>query len=211
MKALIINFNRLTLPRRMADWLYEHDCEPIFIDNASTYQPLKDYYATCRYKVVEMYHNFGHTVVWSQDIVNKLGIKGRYIVTDSDLDLSFIPKDFLKVLNKGLDKYPQFDKCGLSLEINDLPDSSEGAFIRKIETKYWQKPLDNMYFEAPTDTTFALYQVNRYSLSGIRTNRPYTARHLPWYYTRFDLLPEDERNYFQTANESSSGKKRILP
>jgi hypothetical protein len=211
MKVLIINFNRLTLPSRMADWLADHGCEPIFIDNASTYEPLKEYYLRCPYRVVEMYQNFGHTVIWTQDIVNKLGIKDRYIVTDSDLDLSFVPDDFLKVLNKGLDLYPQFDKCGLSLEIEDLPDSVEGNFIRKIETKYWNKPLDKRYFDAPVDTTFALYWVNRYTLSGIRANRPYTARHLPWYYTNFDLLPEDERNYFLTANDSSSGKKRILP
>ncbi len=210
MKVLIINFNRLTLPRRMAEWLSKHGCEPIFIDNASTYQPLRDYYATCPFQVVEMYQNYGHTVVWTQDIVNKLGIKDRYIVTDSDLDLSFVPKDFIKVLNKGLDKYPMYDKCGLSLEIEDLPDSKEGAFIRNIEAKYWQNPLDNKYFDAPIDTTFALYRVNKYTLSGIRANRPYTAKHIPWYYTDFNRLPEDERNYFLTANESSSGKNRIL-
>jgi hypothetical protein len=70
----------------------------------------------------------------------------------------------------------------------------------------------SQYFLAPTDTTFALYRkgVINYSHSAIRTNRPYTCKHIPWYYTDFNLLNEEEKYYFRNANDSSSGKKRLM-
>lgn len=214
MKTLIILRNRLTLAVNLADWCHSKGLDPVFIDNGSDYLPLIQYYDKCKYQVYRLGANYGHTCVWlpELDILNKLGITGRYIVTDPDLDLSGVPDDFLTVMNKGLDKY-EVDKCGLSLEIEDLPNSDEGNFIRyKCEAKYWKSPLDNEFFHADTDTTFALYRegVNHYSHSAIRTNRPYTARHVPWYYTDFNLLPDDEQYYFRTANDSSSGKKRLM-
>jgi hypothetical protein len=207
-KVLIINFNRLTLAKNLADWLHSKGCEPIFIDNNSDYPPLLEYYNTCPYRVVRMDKNYGHRVIWDKDIVNLLGIKDWYCVTDSDLDMSSVPDDFIDVLATGLIRYPEFNKCGLSLEINDLPD---GDFVKeKCEARYWLRPLDKDYFDAQVDTTFAMYKANGYFLEGIRTNRPYTARHVPWYYKDINSLPEDEQYYFRTANDSSSGKNRIL-
>lgn len=214
MKAFIINFNRVTIPEKMANWLALRGCEPVFIDNNSDYEPLLQYYLDTPYKVVSLRGNYGHTVMWLPELqlLDRLAGNERYIVTDPDLDLSGVPDDFLTILNKGLDKY-KVDKCGLSLEIEDLPDTENGNFIRnKCEAKYWKQSLDNMYFRADTDTTFALYRggVRNYSHSAIRTNRPYTAKHLPWYYENLKDLPADEQYYFKTANDSSSGKKRLL-
>jgi hypothetical protein len=128
------------------------------------------------------------------------------------LDLSLVPSDFLKVLNSGLNKYKQYDKCGLSLQIDDLPDTDEGNYIKHHEGKYWVKSLAGGYFDSPVDTTFALYRegVKEYNHNGIRSARPYTAKHIPWYYSDINLLPEDEQYYLKTANESSSGKKRLV-
>lgn len=197
----------------VVDWCANHGLEPIIVDNHSDYPPLLEYYRECPYRIIHLEENHGHRVVWKLGLQNRAEIKGRYIVTDPDLDLSGIPDDFLDVLNGGLNKYPYFKKCGFSLEINDLPDSTEAKFIRPIELKYWSVPLDHLYFNAMIDTTFALYEnsVNRHIFNAIRTNRPYTAKHLSWYYTDFNLLPEDERYYYMTANEKScSGKKRLL-
>lgn len=215
MIAFIINYNRLTLPVAMAEWLSERGCVPVFIDNNSNYQPLLDYYQETHYAVVRMRANLGHTVMWSKDgwdILNDHVGKKRYIVTDGDLDLSAVPDDFLKVLNRGLDKYDTFDKCALSLEINDLPDTKEGNYIREHEAKYWMNALDDEYFYADTDTTLAMYRggIRRYSHCAIRTNRPYTARHVPWYYDKFSYLSEEDQNYLLTANDSCSGKKRFI-
>ena len=212
MKALIINYNRLTLTINTADWCASHGLTPVIIDNASNYIPLLDYYNHTPYQVLRLSKNWGHKVLWDYPVLQKLGIKERFIYTDPDLDYTGIPDDFLKVLNKGLDKYP-VSKCGFSLEINDLPEDEEGNFIRfGPEAPYWQKPLDDMYFDALTDTTFALYRypLKEFTYSAVRTNRPYTCRHIPWYYRDYSALPDDERYYYQTAQtEVSSTIKRL--
>lgn len=213
MKCLIINFNRLLLPVGLAEWVAKRGIEPVFIDNNSTYPPLLEYYQSCRFRVLRLVSNYGHTVLWQYPVLDVLDIKERFIYTDPDLDLTGVPDDFLEVMNEGLNRYPNYSKCGLSLEINDLPDTEEGNFIRTVpEAPYWNRPLDDMYFHADTDTTFALYQypIGPYGHSAIRTNRPYTAKHIPWYYTKIEDLPEDEQYYYRTANNSSSHKARFL-
>jgi hypothetical protein len=214
MIALIINFNRLLLPAATADWCAKHGLDPVFVDNHSDYPPLLEYYYHCPYDVYRLKENRGHKVIASLNLKKTFKITGSYIATDPDLDLSGVPDDFLDVLKHGLKKYPDFRKCGFSLEINDLPDTKEGNFIRNsVEPSYWQKPLNNLYFDAPVDTTFALYRREDYghSLVGksIRTNRPYTVKHIPWYYTDINLLSEDEQYYYKTANSSASGKGRF--
>jgi hypothetical protein len=201
--------------RKTIEWCVVNGLEPIVIDNHSDYPPLLEYYNTIPCNVLMLDANYGHTAIWTQGIIDKLGITGRYIITDPDLSYEGVPGDFLNVLNAGLDKYLQFHKCAFSLEINDLPDTEEGNLVKNVyEKKYWapEAVLDDMYFYADTDTTFALYRETsrEYNHSAIRTNRPYTARHLSWYYTDFNLLPEDEQNYYLTANDSASGKKRLL-
>ena len=201
-KALIITYNRLNLPRKMADFLFAHGIDPVFIDNNSDYPPLLEYYKTTKYEVVRMDKNYGYKVIWEQNILKLLGITGNYIVTDPDLDLSGIPNDFLSVLEEGLRRYPQFDKCGFSLEINDLPPTD--FCPANYEKQFWQYPLDDRYFKAPIDTTFALYKTPFHSYNAMRTNRPYTARHLPWYYFDLEDMPEDEQYYFKTTSETHS-------
>lgn len=213
MYVLIVNFNRITLPLQMASWLSERGCEVIFLDNNSTYQPLLEYYKTTPYRVLRLPANYGHTVLWQYPVLQTLNINERFIYTDPDLDLTGVPDDFLQVMHNGLDKYPAYSKCALSLEINDLPDTEEGNFIRYgPESPYWQKPLDDLYFHADTDTTFAMYRfpIGEYGHSAIRINRPYTCRHIPWYYQKIENLPADEQFYYQTANNSCSHKKRFL-
>ena len=202
MKCFIITYNRLNMPVNMAEFLSDHGIDPIFVDNNSDYKPLLDYYETTPYEVIRMRENFGYKVVWEQNLLERLGITGNYIVTDPDLDLSGIPYDFLKVLEEGLIKYPQYDKCGFSLEINDLPATSFSP--AGYESQFWQHPLDDKYFDAPIDTTFALYKVSFHSFKALRTNRPYCCRHLPWYYFDLESMPEDEQYYFRTTKESHS-------
>jgi hypothetical protein len=217
MIVFIINYNRLILPGKMADWCYLHGLDPVFIDNHSDYPPLLEYYSRCLYQVVQLEHNYGHTVLWNggNSILDTLiGMHTRYIVSDPDLNLEGIPNNFLSILGGGLNKFPHIDKCGFSLEINDLPNTKEGNYIRtQVEPRYWRKKYDNLYYNAPIDTTFALYRegVRHYSHTAVRTERPYTAKHVPWYYSDLTLLSEDEQYYYQTADMSSAtGKKRLV-
>ena len=206
MKALIIAYNRLVLPKNMADWLALRGVEPIFVDNHSDYPPLLEYYEHTPYQVLRMADNYGHLVVWTHGVLDTLKIEDNYIVTDPDLDLTGVPDDFLQVLEEGLRRYPQYDKCGLSLEIKDLPNQVTVDW----ETQFWCRPLDPQYFHADIDTTFALYKVRFNSLNAIRTNRPYTCRHIPWYYDLVDKLPDDELYYYRTQLPEIRAHSNIL-
>jgi hypothetical protein len=201
--AFIINFNRLTLPRAIVDYLTpDTGCQPVIIDNGSTYPPLLDWYAGNPCKVHRLSANHGNCALWSPtcgvDFFADYDMSAGYVVTDPDLDLSRIPKDFLSVLRDGLRRRPGFLKCGFSLEIDDLPDNEIGDEARGWETINWTGLTDG-YYQAPIDTTFAFYS-GRESHDFdkcLRAPRPYTARHMPWYYTA-NNLPEDERYYLNS-------------
>lgn len=205
--AFIINYNRLTLPKNMAEFMSKNkDVDVHIIDNDSTYEPLLQWYSECPYKVIHMGSNCGHTVFWDKDLYNQYVKEGYYILTDSDLDLSNIPDDWLDVLLEGLDKYA-YNKIGFSLETNDLPESPFRDEIVGWESQFKvpkARALDELYTEAHIDTTFALHRTNEHAIySSIRVNPPYTARHIPWYYTDFNVLPEDEKYYFNTVKTST--------
>lgn len=212
MKLLIINYNRVTLLQNMVEWALSMNLQPIILDNASTYDPLLDYYNTTEARVIRFRSNNGHKVLWNNPILfNTLNIKGQYLVSDPDLDMTNVPSDFLEVMQEGLRKYPDHCKCGVSLEINDLPNTKMGKEVRKWESKFWDNPLDSMYFDSEIDTTFALYRSQEFKiLQSLRINRPYTAKHIPWYYDKLNTLPEDELNYIRTANKSFSWKKHMI-
>ena len=210
--AFIINYNRLTLPRRMADYLSECDgIRPIIIDNGSDYPPLLEYYESTKHEVVKLGANYGCTVVWHPEsgVSERFGLRtiGRYIVTDPDLDLSRIPKDFLRLLNGGLDKYKWAAKAGFSLEINDIPEGFLKEEIMKWEADKWISPLDTQFYSAYIDTTFCLCRGFVHDFPAVRTNRPYTARHVPWYYTP-DNIPDDEKYYLESAGKWSTFSRK---
>jgi hypothetical protein len=209
-KVLIINFNRLTLPMNMANYLHSCNLEPIFLDNCSTYEPLLKYYDDCNYEVIRLDKNYGHKVVWEANILKRLNITDEFIITDSDLDISMIPKDFLSVLRKGLDKYPSFVKCGFSLKIDDLPSCNFSESIKETEGNYWKKPLDDMYFDAQTDTTFCLYRTKVKSFNALRTNSPYSARHMPWYYESLNSMSEEDIYYLKSIKTSTWYSQKLV-
>ena len=174
----INNRDRLTTTRKMVEYLSQlHGCNITIIDNASTYQPLLDWYATCQVTVVRLNSNCGPYAMWSAIEAQKTS----YIVTDSDLDLSHIPLDLLDVLSYGLRIHTSAIKVGLSLELNDLPPHSEK--IINWERQFWSTKSHG-WWTASIDTTLALYRPEaRAGVLGpaFRSDRPYTARHIPWY------------------------------
>jgi len=205
--AFIINYNRLSLPQKMAEFISNNnDIELYIIDNKSTYEPLLDWYNDCPYNVIKMDNNYGHTVFWDHGLYAKYVKRGMYILSDSDLDLSSIPNDWLDVLIEGHNRY-DYEKVGFSLETDDLPESHFRNEIVAWESQFKTpkaRRLDDLYTEAHIDTTFALHKTNGHGIySSIRVNKPYTARHIPWYYTDFETLPDDEKFYFNTVKTST--------
>ncbi len=214
---IINNFNRLTTLKLLIDWLTKYGYKNIVIlDNQSTYQPLLDFYQMTDVKVIRLKENFGHLAFWKSGLYHKYKWK-FFVYTDSDvLPIVECPKDFLNTFYQTLVNDLNLKKVGFSIKIDDLPDHF--SFKEKVveyEKKYWEKTYHDLAFDAPIDTTFALYKPftslkfgEIYTQKAIRMAPPYSVRHLPWY-NNSNQLNEEEAYYSQNSNSSSSISNQI--
>lgn len=209
---VINNFNRLTIPLQLIGFLENCGFSRIIIlDNNSTYPPLLKFYEQCKHTVIRSSENYGHLAFWKSGLYQQY--KWNYFAyTDSDVvPLGDCPKDFLKHFKSILDKNKRIDKVGFGIKIDDLPDSfSLRKKVVEYENRYWQREVQPHLFDAPIDTTFALYRPlsqlsggEIYTLPAYRTGFPFLIRHLPWYVDS-NNLSEEEIYFIQTCNDSSS-------
>lgn len=212
MLCFLTVYNQLTWPRAMAAECVRLGLTPILVDNASTYQPLLDWYAdkaACPYEVLRRDVNgscYGFFRAGWHYRINE-----PFILSDSDLDLSGVPTDCVEHMRYLMDEHPEVTKVGLSLEINDLPDHNVfKPNVVKHESRYWLdgyrliSPKDGVpaVYRAGVGATFAMYypsrrdKIDKDFYNALRMERPYTARHLPWY---LDLTPgklSEELEYY---------------
>jgi hypothetical protein len=215
--VFILSRDRLGCLRRLVDLLRERwDISPIVIDNASTYPPLVDYLASADVAHVRLPTNYGHRAIWDLGVLDAFGIDTPYVVTDPDvLPADDCPADLFEHLGELLAEYPNVAKVGLSLRIDDLPDHyPHKQTVIDWETPFWQNELRPGVFDAPVDTTFALYRpsAREYCLEpALRTDVPYVAHHLSWYLDEASMAA-DERYYRAHADtEVTNWVKRELP
>jgi len=205
-------FNRISTTRTLCDQIARLDnAVPVIIDNASTWEPLLDWYASdCPYEVVRLRENLGQHAPWLSGVISQDSAE-VYGVTDCDLDIEGVPVDALARLSEPFSwQSARPVKSGLSLRIDDLPPWQ--ASVRQWESRWWRRvvPGGRFYFAA-IDTTFALYRgdtlhatcMSVANVLCVRSAAPYTARHVPWYLDG-ENLDEENANYFATANDSNS-------
>ena len=218
--VIINNFNRLEFLHQQLDWLRHAGFKRIYIiDNCSSYQPLLDFYKKTSYTVFRLDENVGFEALWKTIIFQRF-CHSYYIYTDPDI----IPDaacgiDAIARFYELLQKYPQVQKAGFGLRIDDLPNHYPlKDKVLRWESKFWKSELEENVFNAPIDTTFALYRPGARGgseLEAVRTGPPYMARHLTWY-VDFDKLSDEERFYMLSAENSASwyaeynGKERSL-
>lgn len=172
----------------------------VLVDNDSAWPPMVDFLEQTRHEVVRLPGNFGHRSIWLQRVHESLRTSGPFIVTDPDvLPDDGCPPDLISRLSELLDAYPSIVKAGLGLRIDDLPHgSSRAEDIRVWESQFWEREIDHGVFDAPVDTTFALYRAGAGPdhAPAVRTGTPYVARHVPWY---ADLSEPDPEETFYRA------------
>lgn len=213
----INNRNRLTTTRNLVDHLIQLGYSDIhIIDNASTYEPLLDWY-----NIVKQYltihrciENYGQSALWLSGIHRQLS--GEYVVyTDSDIELNRnTPSGFIEQLAGLLDKH-NVEKAGLAIEYKNLPATATNKKNIAIEQRYWNKlvkkeELPSYY--APIDTTFAVLRTGMpysWMLKAIRVAGPYTCTHTPWYLD-YDNLNEEEQYYLTHADKRFCSLKTLL-
>lgn len=194
----IISFNLFSPLPKLVD-----DCRRLdgvtgvtIIDNASTYPPLVEWLSQCDCNVIRRERNDGPMSVY-----RSVDRTDWYAVTDSDLDIAEVPRDVLLKLRAVMERRPNIRKAGLSLEIGDLPDVNTKLIqaVLDWESVFWRDrdPQESGFWQADIATTFCLQRPgsgwNGYS-PALRADRPYTARHLPWYWDPDNLT--DEQAYY---------------
>lgn len=207
---IINNRNRLTYLRSLVDWLRQAGYTNIVIlDNDSAYPPLLEYYRSVDARVIFLEKNAGYMALWQTNVFQQFE-KGYYVYSDADLVPDrFCPPDIVYQLYQVLKKYNTPEKCGPALRIDDLPDhyDRKSEVINNVEGRYWTRKIEHDLYDAPIDTTFALYRPfasgNAEECPAYRLGGKFVFRHMPWYENSSRLSPEAQF-YKDHANESSS-------
>jgi hypothetical protein len=202
---IFINARDLFAPlRRLVFWLLTAGYTSITIlDNDSSYPPLLEFYHTMRthLRVIRLGINVGHTAIWDMKILQQLDIVSAFVLTDADVvPVEECPSNVLEFFWAVLQAYPLKTKVGFGLRIDDLPDHFQlKPKVIAWESQFWEKKIGRKLYDAPIDTTFALYRPGSgYDDDAIRTGFPYLARHVPWY-ENSDRPSEDYAYYLKNA------------
>ena len=216
--VIINNKNLLTWPAKMVSDLktFDNIGDIIIVDNGSTYEPLLEWYNEGHCEVI-LTENWGQSGPWNLEIPSTRNYQ-NYVVTDPDMDFSETPKDCLNYLLEKLNKYPEYCRIGLSLSNYDV--SIDSPYHYHLKTWYenaWREDskMDGLLTKQLFDTTFGMYDLRR-SASGISccTDKPYSAKHIPWDITNSEIKNLKEKNYefyyyLVNATSSSSYKNFI--
>ncbi|HHX11443.1 MAG TPA: glycosyltransferase family 2 protein [Clostridiales bacterium] len=199
---IINNRNRYTFLKEQIEWFQARGYTNIIVlDNASTYPPLLEYYESLDCEIVYLGKNLGYKALEQTDLYKKIR-KSYFVYTDPDVvPADECPANFMETFLLLLHRYPLVQKVGFSLKIDDLPDEYEKKDeVIAWEQKHWERKLDDISYQASIDTTFALHRpYARISKPAcfkmIRTAPPFTAHHLPWYFSTDN--PSEEEQYYK--------------
>jgi hypothetical protein len=204
MTALIVGYNQYTFIKTMVKQLEKYTSDIIVVDNASTYQPLLDYYdLDFKYTLLKKRANYG-VYVCNDSYVQKL-VGDLYLITDPDLKFNpNLPDNFIQELI-GISDHFQVNRVGFALNITEDDIRTDialgGLSVQAWESVFWKDRL--MYppnpnlelYRADLDTTFCLVN-RRYNGFPIRVAGDFTCLHLPWHKNfQHQLLPGEYEIY----------------
>lgn len=205
---IINNRNRFTFLKQMIDALNEKGYHNIYIiDNNSSYQPLLAYYDRIPHKVFRLKENVGFLSLWKMGIYKEFE-NNYFVYSDSDVvPTEYCPNDFLQIFLNRMKADPSLMKIGLSLKIDDLPDQFKNKQeVIEWESQYFKNEIDDLFYLANVDTTFALYRPymrgGASRLKMFRSKSPMEAYHMPWYNDSSNLS-EEEIFYINNAKTST--------
>ncbi|GAA3993162.1 hypothetical protein [Mucilaginibacter dorajii] len=219
--VLINNYDRLASLQAQINWLLSlnENISIIVVDNKSNYPPLLEYYQSLapvkNCQVVYLNHNS-----WLKGVnylAKQLKEFSKLIITDADLlPYEDTPDDVIEHLSNLLDRYPDYNHIGLSLEINDIPDHYPlKANVVKHESQFWPpaaRQLNNEVIVAAVHSTFAMYR-NRSVFNSkdpaLRTTRPYTLKHIDWY-TDPESISEEYQHYMRYCQPVASWSQELM-
>jgi hypothetical protein len=190
--AIVVTRDRVTYTKRCVETLQEAGCDVHIVDHESTWPEMVEWLYDVDLPVYHLPNDIPRKL-WEWHGLRRIVGSRRYIVTDPDVvPQASCPASWVGYLHQVLDENPGWLKVGLGLRLDDVPDYySNKDKVWKWEAGYWRHVAGKGLFNAPVDTTLALYRsldaCDQFRLApALRTGSPYLARHLTWY--------EDDRN-----------------
>lgn len=221
----IISYNRLSELKKIIFRLESDGYKNIHvIDNASNDEELLQYLKKSPHTVHFLDKNWGPDVLWQSHLFDDIILHQYYVLTDPDvIPVEECPPDYVQYFYEVLQAYPKKTKVGFALKLDDIPEDYRYKYdIWRFESFYWEKRIQgskSVLYDAPLDTTFALYRPGALSgrqdgdsfFSAIRTGAPYIARHLGWYVTEKEIGSSDTSYYAdpKAANTSHNEKQMM--
>lgn len=216
---IFLNTRDLYIPlSQLISWLEKNGHKKIiFVDNDSTYPELLELFSNTKYQVLQLDRNGMHRSPWESFAVRFFAKDKPYVVSDPDIaPTKENPKEMISYLYEVLNRFPAYNKAGVSLKIDDIPDYySMKQHVLEWESRYWDPSLliDKDIYAADVDTTFALYRgrTEWFLSPSVRVGGIYAMHHDPWYQ---DLNnPTEDMMYYRAraSNEVSTWVKGKLP
>lgn len=204
--------------KQLVTWLEKCGIKNIyFVDNDSTYEPLVTFLANTPHQVIELGRNGMHKAPWESFAIRFIAKEKPYIVSDPDITpTDETPTTTINRLYEVLAKYPQVNKVGVALKIDDIPEHyALRDSVIQWESRFWEKSLElePNVFKADVDTTLALYRPGTWWFlsPSARIAGKYSMRHEPWYQS-LDNPTEDMLYYrARASSEVSTWVKGKLP
>lgn len=183
------------------------------LDMGSTYEPMLELLN----RIPAIVHRCGeqphpHIHFWRMDLIKETP---WYVYTDSDV-IPDCPEDWAEQMLGLFKENMLIEKIGLGLRLDDLPDHfTRKGEVLQWEGQFWANRWNEMSFLAEVDTTFAMYR-GRYhrtdpaahisNTHSLRMDKPYVARHLPWYAN--SAQPTEEHIYYLNHMQPEIGHWR---
>ena len=174
--------------RLQLNWLSKSGHERIaIIDNDSTYPELLELFDETNSQVIPLGRNGMHRAPWESFGVRFISQGKPYVVTDPDIiPTEDTPSTTIKKLYETLEKYPEYNKAGVALKIDDIPDHYQmKSSVLDWESRFWSSSirLEEDIYAADVDTTLALYKPRTWWFlsPSMRVAGKYAMQHEPWY------------------------------
>lgn len=204
--------DRVSDLRLQMEWLERAGHQRItFIDNASTYEPLREYLAASPHSKIMLAHNAGSRALWTLDHWRN----EDFILTDPDvIPTEDCPLDMVRYLQDLLSCGLR-PKVALGLTLHDVPVDLPSltwerdtltAPTRLVAWAAGHAWHGEGVYDSLADTTFALYRAGtEFCYESLRTGAPskYMARHMTWY--RRPPLDEEHMYYLGRADHGPLG------
>ena len=195
----LTNMNRLSTTKKMVEDLFKLNSNAIIniIDNASTYQPLLEWYELIKNDVNIIKHteNKGCWSFFYSGHFNNCN-DDYYIYSDADLELNpNMPYNWQEILMDYHKKYNR--KASLVLKLDDIPEGELKDKIKFHQQVCWGVTEEKNVYHGVTDMTFSFdAKSSGYRYDSVRIGGDFECRHIPWYID-FDNISDEEKYYLE--------------